>query len=56
MKWLALSGLMNRKQLFSSYKHHDTVKFLEGVAASRAVIFVFVLNMGWKSQRPANYA
>ena len=34
------SGLMNRKQLFSSYKHHNTVKFLVGVAASGAVIFV----------------
>ena len=34
------SGLMSRKQLFSHYKHHNTVKFLVGISASGAILYV----------------
>ena len=34
------SGLTGRKQLFSNYKHHNTAKFLVGIAPSGAIIYV----------------
>ena len=34
------SGLQARKQLFSSYNHHNTAKFLVGISPSGAVLFV----------------
>eukprot|EP00117_Sycon_ciliatum_P003152 scpid97709/ scgid8066/ len=34
------SGLQTRKQLFSSYKHHNTLKFLVGISPSGAVLFI----------------
>ena len=34
------SGLRSRKQLFSNYKHHNTVKFLVGISPSGAINFV----------------
>ena len=34
------SGLSSRKQLFSSYKHHNTVKFLVGISPSGSILYV----------------
>ena len=34
------SGLGIRKQLFSTYKHHNTVKFLVGISPSGAILYV----------------
>ena len=34
------SGLKARKQLFSSYKHHSTIKFLVGTSPNGSVTYV----------------
>ena len=34
------SDLLQRKHLYSDYKHHDTLKFLVGISAHPAVVFV----------------
>lgn len=34
------SGLLNRKHLFSTYKHHNTVKFLVGISPSGYIMYM----------------
>ena len=34
------SGLLNRKHLFSTYKHHNTVKFLVGISPNRYIMYM----------------
>ena len=45
------SGLKARQQLFSNYKHHNTVKFLVGTNPNGSVVYVSRVWGGWFSDK-----
>ena len=41
------SDLMAKAQMYSQYKHHNTVKFLIEITQQRVVSFVSIYRLGW---------